>query len=291
MSNFDTAVSSVEIDTIYSWGNTGSRTWDDVDRTWDTTWNVAVWSLAVEEGLTLDDCEVNDPAVAIDENISLQDVVRNCADLALSEALALSDNIGLVSIFKRTYEESLSISEFVSNTYGLNKNEAFRISDAWRRQADMVICDMILSSVSTPYTVEDFKDFMSYGNPAGFERWRDFVPGDYEYKDALFRIIMESKTADRGMLSGLQASIDVPDTYDHGSVSVSSANAGAAVVFNREFHIIPEITLSVRSGAGSNPVVVEFYGSPTLTGFTARLRDTVTGSYVTGSFSWAAHGY
>ena len=286
--------SAVTITGLFTWDGDPTQTWDSdlsVNRTWGAAWQSAAWLLNVEETISVQEAIANCPALFKQETLSVAEATTFDASVVYAETLSIAEVFDRTAVFQRSFEESLLISEFLVKGCGLNKSEAFRISDAWRRQADMVICDMILSGVPTTYTVKDFKDFMSYGNPAGFERWRDFVPGDYEYKDALFRIIMESKTADRGMLSGLQASIDVPDTYDHGSANVSVAMTGAAVTFNREFHIIPEITMSVRSGTTSNPVVVEFYGSPTITGFTARLRDTVTGSYVTGSFTWAAHGY
>jgi hypothetical protein len=153
----------------------------------------------------------------------------------------------------------------------------------------MIISDIMISSgdMTMPY----FEDFLKYGNVPGYEKWRNFIPGDYEYREAMIRVVLESKNADRGLLTNLQATIDVPDVLDRGTATVTVAANGATVTFNRTFHITPEITLATRSGASSNPVVPEYNGVPTKTGMTIRLRDTVTGVFVTGSFTWAAHGY
>lgn len=192
--------------------------------------------------------------------------------------------------FVREFVETMTVADTLANTYGLNKAEAFAMVDAWRRQGDLVISDMMISGAGD-MTMADFEDFLKYGNVPGYEKWRDFIPGDYEYREAMFRVVLQSKNADRGLLTNLQATVDVPDLIDRGSATITVAANGIAVTYNRHFHVVPEITLAARGGSGGNPIAPEFYGSPTTTGFTVRLRDTVTGVFVTGSFTWAAHGY
>lgn len=191
--------------------------------------------------------------------------------------------------FIRHYEEAFSVAEAVGKTPHKHVAESFALVDAWRRAADLVISDMMLSQGDM--SMPEFEDFMKYGNIPGYTKWRDFIPGDYEYREAMFRVVLESKNDDRGLLTNLQVSVDVPDLLDRGSRTITDANAGAYVPYTRTFHIIPEVTLATRGGTSSNPVVPEFVSLPTITGFTVRLRDTVTGQYVTGSFTWAAHGY
>ena len=217
--------------------------------------------------------------------------VRN-ADVGLnpSESLAFVEDCANSVGFVREFNETIAIAEAIAKTYGLKNYEAFALADAWRRQGDLVISDMMISGASD-FTMDDFKDFLLYGNVPGYEKWRDFIPGDYEYREAMFRVVLQSKNADRGLLTNLQATIDVPDLIDRGSATITVAANGANVTYNRIFHVVPEITLASRGGSGDNPIAPEFYGSPTKTGFTVRLRDTVTGAFVTGSFTWAAHGY
>lgn len=191
--------------------------------------------------------------------------------------------------FRRNFVEAFAVSEAIKKTPHKNVSESFRLLDAWRRAADLVISDMMLSQGDM--TPEEFSDFMKYGNIPGYTKWRDFIPGDYEYREAMFRVVMESKNSDRGLLTGLQVTVDVPDVLDRGSRTITDANAGASVTYSRNFHIVPEVTLATRGGTSTNPVVPEFVSLPTMTSFGVRLRDTVTGQFVTGSFTWAAHGY
>ena len=214
---------------------------------------------------------------------------------AKTYGLNKSETIGVAETFLnsvgyiRNFAETIAVAEAVAKNFGLKKSEAFAVVDAWRRQGDMVISDMLLMNAGN-VTMEDFIDFLTYGNVPGYEKWRDFIPGDYEYREAMFRVVLESKNADRGLLTNLQATIDVPDLIDRGSATVIDAGVGAYVTYNRTFHIVPEITLAARGGVG-NPIAPEFNGTPTKTGFGVRLRDTITGQFVTGSFTWAAHGY
>ena len=85
--------------------------------------------------------------------------------------------------------------------------------------------------------------------------------------------------------------MNVPDVIDRGSARILVAADGVYVEFEREYHIIPEITLTSKGGVGTNPTAAELVGAPTLLGFTAKLRDTMTGELVAGTFTWASHGY
>lgn len=156
-------------------------------------------------------------------------------------------------------------------------------------QADAVISDILITSGDA--NDADFAAFMATASAPGYGAWRRFSPGDYEYSDALVRLVVTSASTDRALVTDLQMTVDVPDLSDRGSATITDANAGAVVVFSRLFHVIPEVVAAVKSGAGSNPIAVEMKALPTKTGFTARMRDTITGAYVTGSFTWAANGY
>lgn len=225
----------------------------------------------------------------ISETFVFAEANAKSVGLNKDEAIVIAESFLNSVGYIRDFAETIAVAEAVANSFGLKKFEAFAVVDAWRRQGDMVISDMLLMGAGN-VTMEDFIDFLSYGNVPGYEKWRDFIPGDYEYREAMFRVVLESKNADRGLLTNLQATVDVPDLIDRGSATVTDGSVGTFVTYNRTFHIVPEITLAARGGIG-NPIAPEFNGMPTKVGFGVRLRDTVTGAYVTGSFTWAAHGY
>lgn len=241
------------------------------------------------ESLILAESGTRTPAKDIVEVFSVVDSGERMFGLNRNETIVFQETVENGVGYIREFLESIAFAEIGSRSVEIEKYEIFNIVDAWRRQGDMVISDMMLSSGDM--SLEDFADFMSYGNVPGYEKWRGFIPGDYEYREAMFRVVLESKNDDRGLLTTLQAVVDVPDLIDRGSASITNAIDGITVVYNRNFHITPEITLAARGGLGGNPIAPEFNGVPTKASFGVRLRDTVTGAFVTGTFTWAAHGY
>ncbi|MFU9046363.1 hypothetical protein ACNAUY_08210 [Acinetobacter tibetensis] len=208
------------------------------------------------------------------------------------ETLGISDAISRTLDFVRTIAEALNVADVAAKNVQRNVLEELKVLDAFLRTADAAIADMVLSTLAAGEDIdmEKFENLVTNGAQPGYTNWRDFIPGDYEYTKALFRVIIESSTSDRAQLQGLNVAVDVPDVNDRGTVTITNATAGGVVTYNRLYHVIPDVTLSARGGL-SNPCVPEFLVVPNLTGFTVRLRDTITGSYVTGSFSWSAHGY
>lgn len=157
-------------------------------------------------------------------------------------------------------------------------------------QADGVISDILITG-NVDALDADFADFMTNASAPGYVAWRRFSPGDYEYSDALVRLVVESTNTDRALVTGLLMTVDVPDLNDRGSVTITDSTNGASVAFARNFHVVPEVTLTIKSGSGTNPVIAEYKTLPSSTGFVVRMRDTITGAYVTGSLSWSANAY
>ena len=208
------------------------------------------------------------------------------------ENLMVSDATNRTAAFIRTIVEELAILDEVAKNQAIKLAEELKVLDAFLRKADVILADMVLSTLAAGEDIDldAFENLVTNGAMPGYTNWRDFIPGDYEYTKALFRTIIESKTADRAQIQQLDVAVDVPDLQDRGTVIVTNATAGGVVEFNKDFHVIPDVTLSAKGGL-NNPTVPEFLVAPNLNGFTVRLRDTITGSYVTGSFTWTAIGY
>lgn len=208
------------------------------------------------------------------------------------ETLTIADAVDRQIAFFRTLVEVLSVEDSASKNVQTKLIEELKVLDAFLRKADVAIADMVLSTLAAGDDIDlaAFENLVTNGAMPGYSNWRDFIPGDYEYTKALFRVIIESSTADRAQIQQLDVAVDVPDVNDRGTVTVTNATAGGVVEYNRLYHVIPDVTLSAKGGL-THPTVPEFLVAPNLVGFTVRLRDTITGDYVTGSFTWSAHGY
>lgn len=210
----------------------------------------------------------------------------NASDLAFVEVFDRVTN------YIRDFQEVAAFVDVLAKAIEKNEARHINIAEQLVVPAWMVIADVLATGLKDgeEYTFENFMQSLDTGAMPGWTPWRNFVPGDYEYSKAMFRVVLQSVAADRALIEECMAAVDVPDVIDRGAARVTDAANGVYVEFNREYHIIPEITLTSRSGTG-NPTAAELHGSPTLLGFTARLRDTVTGQYTTGTFTWASHGY
>ena len=122
----------------------------------------------------------------------------------------------------------------------------------------------------------------------GYSPFVNFLVGDYEYTDALFKIRSTSIDTNRGVMLGLTLDVDVPDIIQKGSATISTAGSGIVVLYDTVFSVAPELVTAFKSGSAvSIPEVI----SQSNTGFTVKLWDPTTSTYITGSVTWAAHGY
>ena len=203
----------------------------------------------------------------------------------VTEAMAVAEAFGRTVAYRKSLGEGLSVSEAIKHASSLNVKEALALAEQYRRHANGVISDMIISTLAI--NEDDFKNIVENGHPPGYTNFRDFIQGDYTYERALFRAILKSSNADRGYIDALRLTVDVPDIFDRGVAEVTNATAGVTVQFSRTFRFTPQVTITHKGG--TTTAIPRLIGSPSTTGFTAVLEDQ-TGARVTGSFSWLAQG-
>lgn len=134
----------------------------------------------------------------------------------------------------------------------------------------------------------DFQNLVYNGRAPGFTNFRPFIQGDYNYRYAIFRTVATSINSDRARIDVLKLAVDVPDVNDRGAASITVASTGVYIPFNRIFHVIPQITVSLSGGL---VLAIADHITDSTSGFWAILTDPVTGLRVTGNITWAAHGY
>lgn len=249
--------------------------------------------LSVDERLDLVDLVTNDMISEQKDGFRFTESIAKSVQQENYEVFAFAEAFARTVKFIRDFAESVALDDDLAKTFEKLELQDFNVMSEMVVPAFMVIADMLIERLDAGQDVE-FRDFLQSietGAIPGWAPWRSFVPGDYEYSKAMFRVVMDSISADRGQIEVCEAAMDVPDVIDRGSARVLVAADGVYVEFEREYHIIPEITLTSKGGVGTNPTAAELVGAPTLLGFTAKLRDTMTGELVAGTFTWASHGY
>lgn len=185
--------------------------------------------------------------------------------------------------------ESWTTADGLTKTYTLQPVESINTVDAYVRKPNAVFSNMLITVGDLQQSA--FDDLVDNGKVIGYDRFRNFIPGNYTYQTALFRVILESVNSYRTRIDSLSLTVDLPDINDAGTVTIpaSAATTGVVVTFNRTFTIIPQITLTLKGGTVIG--IPQISGTPTSTKFTAIIISPSTGAGIAGVLTWAAHGY
>lgn len=252
----------------------------------ETYTDLIEYLISVSESLAILSAPQKELTKPLSDSFALIDARLNQLVKGIPEALAIGELLGRTVDYRLNLCEGLNFGDSIAKALAISLPEALTIADQYRRRANGVISDMVISRLAI--TEQDFRDILDAGHPPGYSNFRDFISGDYTYQRALFRAILETDNADRGYINGLRVTVDVPDVFDRGTAQISDASAGIYVAFTRTFHIAPEVTLTHKGGTVvATPRIV---GSITKSGFTAVL-ETSAGTRVAGSFTWVAQGY
>ena len=251
----------------------------------ETYADLIAFVLRISEGLDFADKPAKNFTKPLLENLNTTDQKKIGTIKRLNEAIALTEAWGRTVAYRRYLNEGLSVTDALRRALTIKTNEALSLAEQYRRHANGVVSDMIVSIL--PITEEDFASIVQSGHPPGYTNFRDFIQGDYTYQRALFRAILKSNNADRGYIDALRLTIDVPDIFDRGLADITDATAGITVQFSRSFRFTPQVTMTHKGG--TTTAIPRILGTPTTSGFMAVLEDK-TGARVTGSFSWLAQG-
>lgn len=141
---------------------------------------------------------------------------------------------------------------------------------------------------STAMTVSTFSELAPKRAPKGYKSFRELVPGDYRYQNAI--VWLEIEVADRSLdvtLSEAVLNIDVPDLTQRESQTLTTASA--AITFAKPFNAVPALQVTQTGGTSLALVRVT---NLTATGFTVQLFDAASpATAVAGTISYTAVGY
>ena len=252
----------------------------------ETYTDLIAFVLRVSEGLGVSDLGAKQVRKPLTESFGTSDKVTRQAIKRVAEAVAIGEALGRTVAYRRNLTDGFGVSDALRKALRLTAREALLLAEQYRRHANGVISDMIVSSGAI--TEDDFAAIVQSGHPPGYTDFRDFIQGDYTYRRALFRAILNSRNSDRGFIDALRVTVDVPDIFDRGTAQITDAAVGVAITFTRAFRVPPEVTMTHKGG--TVVAIARLVGSITTVGFTAVLENT-SGTRVAGSFTWIAQGY
>ncbi|MGO4302268.1 hypothetical protein [Cupriavidus sp. RAF12] len=243
------------------------------------------WHLDKSEQIGVAVVEGRHPQLGKAEGFSIAETSSRDIGLGKNELLGFAEGFGRTVVFKRAIAEGLTATDALGKAYEMEKSEALRLVEALLRSPNAVVSDMLVSNQDI--TFQDFLRIVNTGRIPGYGDFRTFVQGDYEYSEAMFRVLLDATSSDRGSISDLKVSVDVPDVFDRGVAFIEDAELGLYVQFSRPFHITPEMSMLLKGGttlAFPRLITLDQFG------FSVKLFDK-NDVAVTGSVSWSAHGY
>lgn len=142
---------------------------------------------------------------------------------------------------------------------------------------------------NAPVADGDASDFIASRGPLGYSRFRDFMPGEYQFRRAYLDFVFTPVDGADAQLTLSAATVyaDVPDKVESGQGTITVAATGLVVTFASAFATPPNVTVN---GIGSTAVIAVLTAAPTTGGFTVKLFNT-SGTAVTGQVLWTAIGY
>lgn len=225
--------------------------------------------------------------LAKSDAFGIGDHLKKALDFRLAEAMAMSDMLGRVVAYNRALDENFSTSDAIKRVAALSLAESIEVGSELLRNglgvySEAELFDRALSD-------EEFRALLLGDAPSGYKSFRPFLPGDYEYQEALVRVALIAKDTDRAVVSHLEVDIDVPDVSDRGTQVVDTPGA-VRIYFGRRFLTPPEVTLTTKGGVVGVIAIPKIIGAITRTYFDAIIED-VSGEAVAGTFAWSAVGY
>lgn len=140
---------------------------------------------------------------------------------------------------------------------------------------------------NTAMALDSFSAYAGFHAPAGYAPFKELVPGDYLYQNAI--VWLSLVNFDRTLnvqVAAAKLRVDVPDVVNRGTVSVGTSPTN--VSFPATYKTLPTVQVTQTSGTLAVPQVT----SITTTGFTVQLFNaTSPATPVAGTISYTAAGY
>lgn len=275
--------------TYKSWQSSNGANWT-VERNW--TWHeVYEWILNVGEIFSINRTSLKkDPESCLFDSFAVTDSGKKVYEVSLAkaESVAFAESYTPALSFIRAFDETIKVVPKVGKTPELPFTDTITFFDTLVRPAQGVLSDILFEPGT--WTVESMQNAMLKGKHVGYENFKPFIYGDYTYDKALFRVALDATSEDRAVLEQFQIAVDVPDMVDRGSAEITDKNYDEVIEFNKNFHIAPEVTVTMRSGASGEPLIPEITET-TEDHFKVHLINALTGERAVGRFIWSAVGY
>lgn len=264
---------------------------DSVKLTDEFLHQAVIW-LGVEENLKAIDNALKNYESHYRESIEPTETHNRYLSKNRQEPVQLNEAFNRLCIIGKTIKDDIEVAEQFKKQYSLQERDSFTIYDAFIKA-----CEAVLSNLAIRYGELDDESFMKLVNaPSGYTDFTDFKVGEYEYEEALVRIVLETKVPQSpASVADVVLHVDIPDTDDRGITQITDTTAATKVRFNKHYYNPPEVNVVLRAGSTANSNVVPYIVSTDGQDDVGRYFEVeliaANGERTTGTISWVSKGY
>lgn len=224
------------------------------------------------------------------ENAAMRDAKTANIGKNNQDALALAENFSRLTRFVRGFNEPMTVMEAHRRLVDLFKREneisirAIRI----RQTPCGVLSDIIVNDHAI--TLDEFNRLAN--KASGYNSFSEFKVGEYEYKDALYRLAIKKKnSASNPLVYDYTIHVDIDDVKDRGTADIPAEET--KVYFNRTYYTTPDVVVIVCGGAEGSAVIpsITEQGEDNRGKYFKIILKDATGKVVAGRISWNSNGY
>ena len=194
----------------------------------------------VSDALELKESLAKDVEMTVKYNLELKELKEKFVEKFFTNKVELQESLS--KAYELNLKEVVELKETKSKELSKTFNEVLNIIEIYLRHAGTVMSDLTIYAKALNET-----DFDVAITPAGYDRFKTMLTGDYIYQRALFRFVLNAATvnSERPNAREYLHKVDVPDTIETGIIEFKTGENPATYYFTREFHVVPEVTFTI----------------------------------------------
>lgn len=216
-------------------------------------------------------------------DVPMKDYTQRFVTTDVLYTLNVKEEFSTASIYNREIKVNIGVKESLTKEISQTFNVYIGVIEMYLNNAGMVITDIFKYNIALDDT--NFDEALS---PVGFSAFREMRTGDYTYQNAICKVRLEAQNSgDRPNIRQYVHKVDVPDVVESGVITLTATNQPVTRLYNRKFHTIPEVNLSIKSADrdGANFVI------QTMDEEKIVLYLKSGSEYIGGQVSFSARGY
>lgn len=252
-----------------------------------------IYTAVIKEALQTIDEQHKTISRSLSDGLKVSDTIYKLFERVSLESLSTMDVLLREYIARRFVDETVSVEDYLIKGARCFMSEEMNTYDTLIKA-----CEGILSNLSIKegeLTLDEFLEIVN--KPPNYTKFIEFKVGEYDYKEALVRIVMATQVRQtKPMVANAVMHVDIPDTDDKGDIEISDTAVATKVYFNKFYYNPPTVNVTLKGGNTGDGVLIPNIVSTDKQDdvgryFEVEIWDETWSERKTGRLSWVSKGY